>query len=71
MSILAYAGLRPGELRALPLGGFRENTILVEDGTNPDGSTRPTKNRKYRTVRLLSALAGCARVQARHRPTIE
>ena len=57
VSILAYAGLRPGELRALPLGGFRENTILVEDGANPDGSTRPTKNRKYRTVRLLSALA--------------
>ena len=45
VSILAYAGLRPGELRALPLGGFREKTILVEDGANPDGSTRPTKNR--------------------------
>ena len=50
---------RPAARRAArpPVGAFRENTILVEDGTNPDGSTRPTKNRKYRTVRLLSALA--------------
>ena len=57
VSILAYAGLRPGELRALPLAGVRENTILVERGANPDGSTKPTKNRHHRTVRLLSALA--------------
>lgn len=57
VSILAYAGLRPGELRALPLEGFRENTILVQRAANPDGSSKPTKNRQHRTVRLLSALA--------------
>ncbi len=57
VSILAYAGLRPGELRALPLEGFRENTILVQRAANPDGSSKPTKNRQHRTVRLSSALA--------------
>ena len=57
VSILAYAGLRPGELRALPLEGFRENTILVQRAADPDGSSKPTKNRQHRTVRLLSALA--------------
>ena len=57
VSILAYAGLRPGELRALQLEGFRENTILVERAANPDASSKPTKNRQHRTVRLLSALA--------------
>ena len=55
--MLAYAGLRPGELRALPLGDVRENTILVERAANPDGSIKPTKNRQHRTVRLLSPLA--------------
>jgi integrase len=57
VSILAYAGLRPGELRALPLEGFRENIILVQRAANPDGSSEATKNRQHRTVRLLSALA--------------
>ena len=57
VSILAYAGLRPGELRALPLDGFRENTILIQRAANPDGSSKPTKNRQHRTVRLLSALS--------------
>jgi integrase len=56
VSILAYAGLRPGELRALALEGLRENTILVQCAANPDGSSKPTKNRQHRTVRLLSAL---------------
>ena len=40
-----------------PVGGFRENTILVQRAANPDGSSKPTKNRKHRTVRLPSALA--------------
>ena len=57
VSILAYAGLRPGELRALPFGAVRGNTILVQRGANPDGSSKPTKNRQHRTVRLLPALA--------------
>ena len=57
VSILASAGLRPGELRALPVEGFCENTILVQRAANPDGSSKPTKNRQHRTARLLSALA--------------
>jgi integrase len=57
VSILAYAGLRPGELRALQWEGFRENTILVRRAANPDGSSKPTKNRQHRTVRLLAVLA--------------
>ena len=57
VSVLAYAGLRPGELRALPLSGVRENTILVQRAANPDGSSKPTKNERHRTIRLVSALA--------------
>jgi integrase len=57
VSLLAYAGLRPGELRAQRLGDTRENTILVERAANPDGSIKATKNEQRRSVRLLSPLA--------------
>ena len=57
VSILAYAGLRPGELRALPFDAVRENTILVQRAANPDGTVKPTKNKQHRTVRLSPALA--------------
>lgn len=56
-SLLAYAGLRPGELRALRLGDVREHTLLVQRAANPDGSIKATKNERRRTVRLLSSLA--------------
>lgn len=57
VSLLAYAGLRPGELRALRFGDVRERTILVQRAANPDGSIKPTKTTQHRPVRLLSAPA--------------
>ncbi len=57
VSVLAYAGLRPGELRALRWGDVRERTILVQRGADPDGKAKTTKTRAVRTVRLLAPLA--------------
>ena len=57
VSILAYSGLRPGELRALRWSDIHENTILVQRAANPDGSTKATKNDQRRSVRLLAPLA--------------
>lgn len=57
VSVLAYAGLRPGELRALRWQDVRERTLLIQRGTNPDGSTKSTKTRRARTVELLEPLA--------------
>ena len=57
VSLLAYAGLRPGEVRALRPDDARETTILVQRAANPDGSLKATKNERHRTVRLLPALA--------------
>jgi integrase len=56
VSLLAYAGLRPGELRALRFGDIREHTLLIQRAANPDGSAKPTKNHQNRTVKLLPAL---------------
>jgi len=55
-SLLAYAGLRPGELRALRLGDVREHTLLVQRAANPDGSIKATKTRQRRTVQQLTPL---------------
>lgn len=55
VSVLAYAGLRPGELRALRW--VRERTSLVQRGADPDGKAKATKTRAVRTVRLLAPLA--------------
>lgn len=57
VSCLAYAGLRPGELRALRWGDVHENTIHVQRAANPDGSIKATKTEHSRAVRLLSPLA--------------
>ena len=57
VSLLAYAGLRPGELRALKLGDVHEGTILVQRAANPDGSVKPPKTGQKRSVRLLGPLA--------------
>jgi integrase len=46
VSVLAYAGLRPGELRGLCWRHVRERTLLVDAG----------KTGRRRTVRLLSPL---------------
>jgi integrase len=57
VSLLAYAGVCPGELRAQRLGDAREKTLLVERAANPDGTIKPTKNEQRRAVRLLAPLA--------------
>jgi integrase len=54
---LAYGGVRPEELRALRWADVLENTIVVERATNPDGSIKATKNRRRRSVRLMTPLA--------------
>jgi integrase len=56
VSLLAYAGLRPGEVRGLRFSDVRENTIVVQRAANPDGSSKPTKNERHRAVRLLPSL---------------
>ncbi len=57
VSLLAYAGLRPGELRALRLADVHEGTIHVQRAADPDGSVKATKTSHTRSVRLLAPLA--------------
>ena len=57
LSLLAYAGLRPGEALALRWGDVRARTLLVQRAVSL-GVERDTKTTKHRTVRLLSPLAG-------------
>ena len=56
ISVLAYAGLRPGEALALQWQDVREQTILVERAISI-GQEKDTKTAAHRTVRLLQALA--------------
>lgn len=56
ISVLAYAGLRPGEALALRWASIQERTILVEAAVAM-GKIGPTKTRRARTVRLLRPLA--------------
>jgi integrase len=57
VAVLAYSGLRPGELRALRWGDVGERTILVQRAADPSGKAKATKTRAVRTVRLLAPLA--------------
>lgn len=57
VSVLAYAGVRPGEARALEWPDVSDRTLRVERATNPDGSLKATKTNHHRTVRLVDALA--------------
>jgi integrase len=57
ISVLAYAGLRPGEALALQWRDIREQTILVERAVSL-GEEKDTKTAAHRTVRLLPPLAG-------------
>jgi integrase len=56
VSVLAYAGLRPGEALALRWGDLRERTIVVERALSL-GAVTDTKTRQHRTVRLLDPLS--------------
>jgi integrase len=55
ISVLAYAGLRPGEGLGLQWHDIRENTILVERALSL-GEEADTKTTAHRTVRLLAPL---------------
>jgi integrase len=56
VSVLAYAGLRPGEALALTWGHVRERTISVDCAASM-GAVRKTKTGRSRTVRLVAPLA--------------
>ncbi len=56
LSVLAYAGLRPGEALALHWGDVRDHTLLVERSLSL-GSEKDTKTSTHRTVRVLMPLA--------------
>jgi integrase len=55
LSVLAYAGLRPGEALALRWGDIRDRTLLVERSVAL-GEICDTKTGAHRTVRLLAPL---------------
>ncbi|MGH3041153.1 MAG: tyrosine-type recombinase/integrase [Gaiellaceae bacterium] len=55
VSVLAYAGLRPGEALALRWGDIGERTILVDRAVSL-GDVKGTKTGKRRSVRLLAPL---------------
>ena len=56
VSVLAYAGLRPEELRALRWSDVGERTLLVERAA-AGSSIKGTKTERIRSVRLLGPLA--------------
>jgi integrase len=56
VSVLAYAGLRPGEALALRWGDIRERTLLVDKAISL-GDEKTTKTGRSRTVHLLAPLA--------------
>jgi integrase len=55
ISVLAYAGLRPGEALALRWEDVRENTLLIQRALSL-GAEEDTKTTAHRTVRLLAPL---------------
>lgn len=57
VSVLAYAGLRPGEALALRWRDVRKRTILVQRASDGYGGVKTTKTRSVRSVRLLAPLA--------------
>ena len=56
VSVLAYAGLRPGEALALSWRNVRERTILIDRAVSL-GKEKGTKTNATRTVRLLAPLS--------------
>jgi integrase len=56
VSVMAYAGLRPGEALGLRWSDVRERTLLIQRSISL-GDEADTKTRQHRTVRLLAPLA--------------
>lgn len=61
ISVLAYAGLRPGEALGLRWEDIREQTLLIQRAISL-GEESDTKTRQHRTVRLLAPLAADLRL---------
>ncbi|WCB96523.1 integrase [Baekduia alba] len=58
ISLAAYAGLRPGEVRGLRWCNVWEATLVILKTPDPDGeSTSDTKTHRSRSAELLKALA--------------
>jgi integrase len=57
VAVLAYSGMRPGELLSLRWSDIGKQTLRVEQGTDPDGTTKETKTGAHRSVVLLAPLA--------------
>jgi integrase len=57
VSFMAYAGLRPGEIRGLRFDDIGENMIRIERSVDDNGVLKSTKTGKPRSVKLLGALA--------------
>jgi integrase len=57
VTLMSYAGLRPGEALALTFGDIGKRTIAVDKAV-ADGEERQTKTGRVRTVPLVSHLAG-------------
>ena len=55
VAVVAYSGLRPGELRGLTWEHVRESVLRIEQAIADDG-VEDTKTKNVRTVRLLSPL---------------
>jgi integrase len=56
VSVLAYAGLRPGEALGLEVRHVRERTLLVEQAVSHGELKEQKTGRDYRTVDLLGVL---------------
>lgn len=56
LSLMAYAGLRPGEALALSWDCVGERSLIIEHG-RADGELKETKTGKIRTVGLLAPVA--------------
>lgn len=55
-AFMAYAGLRPAELRVLDWGDVRLGTILIDKAAEDDGSIKQTKNYQSRSVPIREEL---------------
>ena len=69
VSVLAYTGMRPGEMLALERCHLGEQTILVEQAVAYGKLKAQKTGRVYRTIDLLDALAEDLAVWLEHLPT--
>lgn len=56
VSLMAYAGLRPSEVRALQWSDVRERTIVVRSAARDGGGEKATKTGSVRTMPLIAPL---------------